>query len=114
MGAEDEGTNYFHVWDAILMILPVPRYDARKTRLNLTSPRPWERLPKYEGEFEQGDIIYLGFTSSIYTRKNPDFLGMDITSMSIKWAALVSRGGQEAFNAVFQPVTEPEKEKTPA
>ena len=96
------------VFGELELTAAVPRFDARKRKMDLNSAQPHLDLPKYEGEFERGDIIWCCFTSNCYTRENNEFAGSPITAMNIKWAVLLSRTGMEGYDAVYQPSSDAE------
>ena len=84
----------------------VPRFDARGHDIDVKSARPYSHLPVLQGELEKGDVVWIGFHSNYYTRTHPDFLNTDLAVMNMKWVILLARGGNEAYEAVYQSESE--------
>lgn len=54
-------------------------------------------MDRYEGEAEQGDIVWFGFHSHMF---ESTYSGEKTVGMDIQWLALVSRTGMAGWNAV--------------
>ena len=80
----------------------MPIFDARNGGIELESEYPCGGLPRLQEELETGDLIWVAFHSHTYVRTNNHGDKFTFSSMSIAWAALLSRGGQEAWDAVTE------------
>ena len=82
-------------------------YDARGHQLNLASEHPYIKLPPIREELQHGDIVWIGFHAHTYIRQTLTSETTNVTA-DIAWVALLSRGGDDAWNAVTEMSTPPE------
>ena len=72
-------------------------FDARRTKIVVRSERPFDGLPPYKHEFEQGDMVIAGFHSHIYFNIID---GEDKVGFDIQWIALLSKSGMDGWESV--------------
>ena len=74
-------------------------FDGRERDLNLSSEYPYLKLPRMLEELEVGDVVWIGFHAHTYIKQSLTSENTNVTA-DIAWVVLLSRGGEDAWNAV--------------
>lgn len=82
----------------------VPIYDGRSSHIDFDIAYPHRFLPRWEGELEEGDVVWIAFHSDMERTEAvfPSFRAF----LNVSWVILLSRTGEEGSDALSEDVAE--------